>query len=74
MEVGSKWYECVDYAFCELGLASKKIVLVHVLRYVYNHDYSFNQIYQVSFKSIIGCHAEDTFNKIRVVPLFDSYN
>ena len=75
MEIKKKWYDYEDYAFCELGFTSKKIILIHVLRYVYNHDLSSNQIYQVGSKFFIGSqtHAQESFDigKIRVVPLFD---
>jgi hypothetical protein len=33
IEIKSKSYKYVDYAFCELGLADKNILIVHVLRY-----------------------------------------
>ena len=75
MEIGKKWYDYVDYAFCELGLADKKILLVHVYRYLHNYDFSSNHIYQVGLKCLIGRKTplEDSFaqDKIRIVPLFD---
>ena len=77
MEINSKSYKYVDYAFCELALADYNILIVHTFRYLHNEDFTSNEIYQVGFKSIIGCRTAGKKSKrsqIRIVPTIDEYN
>lgn len=68
----------MDYAFCELGHANKKILITHVYRYIHNQDFTYNQIYQVGLKCLIGRQKDEMDiikqDSIRIVPLFDYYN
>ena len=77
IEIKSKSYKYVDYAFCELGLADKKILIVHVFRYLHDQDFTFNGIYQVGIKCFIGRRTADEKSKrsqIRIVPIMDDSN